>query len=58
VTFNESGFRWPNIFRPHPQRTFFYTRDQLAQIGRQCGWTMSYIGEWGHPRGQRMVEFS
>jgi len=55
VTFNESSFRWPNCFSPNSQRTYFYTRGQIDRIARQCGWSMSYIGEWGHPRGQRMV---
>ncbi|HTE77099.1 MAG TPA: class I SAM-dependent methyltransferase [Xanthobacteraceae bacterium] len=56
VTFNESSFAWPNgLFAPNTQRTFFYTRGQIAKIAEQCGWSMSYIGEWGHPRDQRMV---
>jgi hypothetical protein len=58
ATFNESSFRWPNWFAPHTQRTYFYTRDELLQLARQCGWSMSYIGDWNHPRGQHMLAFA
>jgi SAM-dependent methyltransferase len=58
VTFNESSFRWPNWFSPNSQRTYFYTRDQLAKIAEKGGWSMRYIGDWGHPRDQRMVAFT
>jgi hypothetical protein len=56
ATFNESSFAWPNhLFSPNSQRTFFYTRGQIARIAQRCGWSMRYIGKWGHPRDQRMV---
>ena len=58
VTFNESSFRWPSWFSPNTQRTYFYTRDQLAKIAEKCGWAMTYIGDWGHPRDQRMILFT
>jgi SAM-dependent methyltransferase len=59
ATFNESSFAWPNaIFSPDTQRSFFYTRDQLADFAKQSGWSMVYIGDWGHPRDQRMALFT
>lgn len=58
VTFNESSFPWPNWFSPNTQRTYFYTRRQLEMVAQRCGWEMRYIGDWKHPRGQRMVLFT
>jgi hypothetical protein len=59
ATFCESSFAWPNtVFPPNTQRTFFYTRGQMTQFAKQCGWSMFYIGDWGHPRGQRMALFT
>lgn len=55
VTFNESAFGWPSWFSPNSQRTFFYKRSQMARMADRCGWTMTYIGEWEHPRDQRML---
>ena len=28
------------------------------KIGRETGWQARYIGDWGHPRGQEMLEFT
>ncbi|MCH7579216.1 MAG: hypothetical protein IIB22_03130 [Chloroflexi bacterium] len=28
------------------------------EIGREIGWQARYIGDWGHPRGQEMLEFT
>jgi SAM-dependent methyltransferase len=58
VTFNESSFPWPNWFSPNSQRTYFYTRRQLEKVADKCGWAMTYIGDWKHPRDQRMVLFT
>jgi len=42
----------------HPHLVFSYTRDQMIEFGDISGWEMRYIGDWGHPRGQMMVEYS
>jgi hypothetical protein len=39
-------------------KPFRYSTEELAEIGRQTGWTPHYIGEWGHPRGQMMMRFT
>jgi cyclopropane fatty-acyl-phospholipid synthase-like methyltransferase len=35
---------------------FHYTRDQIEYCARSAGLTPSYIGDWGHPRNQQMLE--
>jgi SAM-dependent methyltransferase len=37
---------------------FVHTKKQMLRFGEQTGWKSRYIGEWGHPRGQVMVEYS
>ncbi|MAR05636.1 MAG: hypothetical protein CL862_00825 [Cyanobium sp. NAT70] len=34
------------------------THQLIKQLGRECGYQTNIIGDWGHPRGQQMVEFS
>jgi len=36
---------------------FFYYREDLRFAARESPWKLRNIGEWGHPRHQRMVEF-
>jgi SAM-dependent methyltransferase len=37
---------------------YWYYRKDLAWAASFSPWTMRYIGDWGHPKGQRMVEFT
>jgi hypothetical protein len=41
-----------------PRAKFLYTRQEMAQFGVACGWKSRYIGDWQHPREQRMFEYS
>lgn len=41
----------------HDQRQFTYTREQMRAVGERAGWQVTYVGKWGHPRGQRMLRF-
>jgi hypothetical protein len=36
---------------------FSYTRDQMRSLGEPWDWVPNYIGSWGHPRGQVMMEY-
>lgn len=36
---------------------FFYTREYMHMLAELAGWQMKYIGDWGHPRQQKMVRF-
>jgi hypothetical protein len=41
----------------HDHLLWFYTPQQMREIGRSTGWDMTYIGGWDHPRGQVMSEY-
>lgn len=42
----------------HPERDpFHYRPSELEWAAEVADWDFSYIGEWGHPRGQQMAEF-
>ncbi len=41
----------------HPIQRFHYSRDELAAFGERSSWEANYIGAWGHPRGQLMMQF-
>ena len=36
---------------------FGYTRAEMESFGTRAAWMPRYIGAWGHPRGQMMMEF-
>jgi hypothetical protein len=44
---------------PHidESRRFMYSRVMVEDFGARAGWTSNYIGEWGHPENQMMVEY-
>jgi SAM-dependent methyltransferase len=39
------------------RNAFFYYRDDLRFAAQRAPWELRYIGAWGHPRHQRMMEF-
>lgn len=52
------------IVAPHKARPFFtekdiywYYRADLQWAARLSPWQVNYIGDWGHPRNQKMMEF-
>lgn len=58
ATFFETLTERENLSTSHDHETFFYTREELSACARRAGWTVIYIGEWGHPRGQRIVQLT
>ncbi|QSR88133.1 hypothetical protein IT6_07010 [Methylacidiphilum caldifontis] len=36
---------------------FGYTLEEVQQMANNQGWHLEYIGEWNHPRNQKMVKF-
>jgi len=43
---------------PHAnQKTFRYSLAMVEDFGAKTKWTPNYIGEWGHPENQMMVEY-
>jgi ubiquinone/menaquinone biosynthesis C-methylase UbiE len=47
----------PNHSKSHSQKSFRYSRAIVEDFGAKAGWTPTYIGEWGHPENQMMVEY-
>jgi hypothetical protein len=43
--------------KSHPFHGFIYTREQIESFGLMTGWEPNYIGAWGHPRNQMMIEY-
>jgi hypothetical protein len=43
--------------RSHSHRSFRYTREMVEDFGKASGWIPRYIGDWGHPRNQQMIEY-
>jgi SAM-dependent methyltransferase len=40
------------------RNVFWYYRRDMRWAARETPWTFRYVGDWGHPRGQRMLEFT
>jgi len=57
ASFFETQHPHENATRSDPRGKFLYTRDQMSQFGSESGWRSRYIGEWNHPREQRMFEY-
>jgi hypothetical protein len=55
ATFFETAAPVQNPLAPHDHASFRYTPQEMRDFG--AGWAMTYIGDWGHPRGQVMVEY-
>lgn len=58
ATFNEVDEPVPNPTAAHDWGHFRYTRDAMRSVAEGCGWQFQYIGDWGHPRGQRMMRLT
>jgi SAM-dependent methyltransferase len=57
ATFAETRWTCFNSLRSsHSLAMFYYTRKEMLAFGK-APWTASYIGDWNHPRGQKMVEY-
>jgi hypothetical protein len=46
-----------NPVASHSAKGFRYTRSEMEKFGADAGWRAEYIGDWGHPRGQRMIAY-
>lgn len=57
ATFHEIGEPIENPERSHSWRQFRYTIQEMRQFGAAARWDFSYVGDWRHPRGQKMVEY-
>ena len=57
ATFNEGTQSGRNPAESHSHDRFEYSREEMAGFGESCGWKATYVGDWGHPRGQMMMRF-
>lgn len=57
ATFFESEKPSANPSVSHDHKNFQYTRSEMEAFGRRTNWQPNYIGDWGHPRDQKMMEF-
>lgn len=57
ATYFEIELSRENPDEPHDHLSFAYTHEEMERFGEQNGWDATYIGDWGHPRGQIMMEY-
>jgi len=57
ASYGETPIPLPQIYQSHSHRNYLYTRSQMEKFGENNGWQANYIGEWGHPTGQLMMEY-
>jgi len=57
ASFFETERPLKNAEKSDPHGKFLYSRDQMSQFGAECGWSSRYIGDWNHPREQKMFEY-
>jgi hypothetical protein len=53
-----SGDSERNPLQSASHKNFFYSPDELIAMGAHTGWSADYIGDWGHPRNQKMMRFT
>ena len=41
----------------HDHDAFYYTKAEMLGLGPDTGWQANYIGDWNHPRRQKMMEY-
>jgi hypothetical protein len=58
ATFHEVSVAIPQVAKSHSIRNFAYTRGAMESFGKHADWQVRYIGDWGHPLGQEMVEYT
>lgn len=44
--------------RFHERNPYWYTKSDMRWVARDEPWKVRYIGDWGHPAGQRMLEYT
>lgn len=44
-----------NPLDSHANRNWHYSLDELIVFSQDTGWYLEYIGDWNHPRKQKMV---
>lgn len=58
ATFFEAATSRSNPGTPHDHESFFHTREEMNSCSLAAGWSPEYLGDWGHPRGQKMLRLT
>ncbi len=56
ATFFESEIISDNPEVSHSHGIFQYTIREMEEFAEHAGWLPRYIGEWNHPRNQKIIE--
>ncbi len=46
-----------NPLASHDHDAFYYTKAEMCALGPETGWEATYIGDWNHPRRQKMMQY-
>jgi hypothetical protein len=57
ATYFETDERVKNPATSHDHDYFAYTQSEMLDFGEAAGFSGTYIGDWSHPRGQKIVEY-
>ena len=57
ATYFETDVAMKNAKTPHDHGYFAYTREEIEGFGSNYGFKARYIGDWNHPRDQKVVEY-
>jgi len=55
--FKSTSIQRRSLRKAHDHACFFYTIAEMNDFGIGQGYTVEYIGDWGHPRQQVMVAY-
>lgn len=58
ATFFESKNKIKNPSKPHDRLGYWFTKKDIIEFGKNNGWSVNHIGDWGHPRNQIIVEYT
>ena len=57
ATFFE-GASQNNPGKSHSLDHFDYSKEEMIKFGNSAGWESVYIGDWDHPRDQKMMKYT
>lgn len=57
ATYFEVATARKNPSKPHDHGYFAYTKQEMLAFGEDNGYSAEYIGDWNHPKDQRIVEY-
>ncbi len=41
----------------HSHAGFAFSQADMKKMGEETGWSMQYIGDWNHPKNQKMIKY-